>query len=132
VIPKFITSVLAGKSPTIFGDGTQSRDFSYVQNVIEANLTACVAPKQALGESFNIACGGRITLLDLLNTINAALGTSVQPKFEPPRAGDILHSQADIAKAERFMGWRPSVDFNEGIRRTIDWYRRQGAASKVT
>ena len=126
VIPRFITAILRDQSPVIFGDGTQSRDFSHVENVIHANLLACEAPKEALGQSFNIACGGRISLLDLVATVNKILGKNVKPKLDPPRPGDILHSQADIAKAERLLGWKPVVTFSEGIAKTVAWYQRQG------
>ncbi len=122
VIPKFITSILADKSPTIFGDGLQSRDFSYVENVIRANLAACEAPKDALGESFNIAGGGRITLLELADTINNILGKNIKPQHVSPRPGDVLHSQADIAKARKLLNWEPSVSFREGLEKTIEWY----------
>ena len=125
VIPRFITAILAGQPPTIFGDGKQSRDFSHVENAITANLAACAAPQQALGESFNIACGGRITLLDLVATINAIVGKNIAPKFDPPRPGDILHSQADITKAQKLLGWMPRVDFREGIEKTVAWCRSQ-------
>jgi nucleoside-diphosphate-sugar epimerase len=125
VIPRFITAILAGQPPTIFGDGKQSRDFSHVENAITANLAACAAPQQALGESFNIACGGRITLLDLVATINAIVGKNIEPKFDPPRPGDILHSQADITKAQKLLGWMPRVDFREGIEKTVAWCRSQ-------
>ena len=125
VIPKFITSVLAGRSPTIFGDGTQTRDFSHVDNAVEANLAACVASKEALGESFNIACGERISLLQLVDTINRVTGKNVTPKFDPPRPGDILHSLADVTKARKLLGWKPTVNFREGIEKTIAWYRGQ-------
>jgi len=125
VIPKFITRILADQSPTIFGDGQQTRDFSYVENVVAANLAACAAPRQAVGEAFNIACGGRIRLLDLVETINRALNKNVAPRLDPPRPGDIQHSQADVTKAERLMNYRPQVDFAEGIARTIRWYRQQ-------
>ena len=125
VIPRFITAILAGQQPTIFGDGKQSRDFSHVENVITANLAACEAPKEALGESFNIACGDRITLLDLVATINGIVGKNIAPKFDPPRPGDILHSQADITKAQKLLGWTPRVDFREGIEKAVRWYRGQ-------
>ena len=124
VIPRFITSILAGQSPTIFGDGQQTRDFSHVENIIAANLAACEAPKEALGQAFNIACGGRISLLDLVATINQAVGRNVPPKFEPARAGDILHSQADITAAKQVLGWEPAVSFAQGIQKTIAWYRQ--------
>lgn len=125
VIPRFITAILKDESPTIFGDGRQTRDFSHVENIIDANLLACQAPKTALGESFNIACGGRISLLDLVDTVNKIMGKNIQPKFEAPRPGDILHSQADISKAEKLLGWKPRVSFPDGIAKTIAWYQRQ-------
>jgi nucleoside-diphosphate-sugar epimerase len=126
VIPRFITAILKDESPTIFGDGKQTRDFSHVENIIEANVRACEAPKEALGESFNIACGGRISLLDLVDTVNKIVGKNIKPKLDPPRPGDILHSQADISKAEKLLGWKPRVSFPDGIVKTIAWYQRQG------
>lgn len=125
VIPRFITAILKDEPPTVFGDGQQTRDFSHIQNVIEGNLAACVAGKAALGEAFNIACGGRISLLDLIATINRICGKNVEPRFEPPRAGDIKDSQADITKAGKLLNWRPSVDFAAGIQRAVEWYRQQ-------
>ena len=125
VIPRFITAILHDQSPVIFGDGKQTRDFSHVENVIYANVLACEAPKEALGQSFNIACGGRITLSDLVETVNKILGKNVRPKFDPPRPGDILHSQADISKAEKLLGWKPVINFAEGIAKTVAWYQRQ-------
>lgn len=125
VIPRFITAILKGEAPTIFGDGAQTRDFSHIENVIDANVLACQAPKEALGESFNIACGGRVSLLDLVGTVNKILGKNLKPKFDPPRPGDILHSQADISKAEKLFGWKPRVGFSDGIAKTIAWYQKQ-------
>jgi UDP-glucose 4-epimerase len=125
VIPRFITAILRDQAPVIFGDGSQTRDFSHVENIIEANRLACEAPNEALGQSFNIACGGRISLLDLVATVNKILGKNVKPKLDPPRPGDILHSQADIAKAEKLLGWKPVVTFPEGIAKTVAWYQRQ-------
>ncbi|NQU09926.1 NAD-dependent epimerase/dehydratase family protein [bacterium] len=125
VIPRFITSILNDQPPTVYGDGTQTRDFSFVDNIVDANLAACVAPRDACGRAYNIACGGRISLLDLVEAINQALGKQIQPQFELARPGDILHSQADISLAERSLGWRPQVDFADGIRRTISWYTDQ-------
>jgi UDP-glucose 4-epimerase len=125
VIPRFITAILRDQSPTIYGDGSQTRDFSHVENIIHANVLACEAPKEALGQSFNIACGGRISLLDLVETVNKILGKNVKPKFDPPRPGDILHSQADIAKAEKLLGWKPVLNFPEGIAKTVAWYQQQ-------
>ena len=124
VIPRFVNAILSGQPPTVYGDGQQSRDFSYVGNIIDANLAACIAAKSAVGETFNIACGGRISLLDLIEAINQVTGQNVRPRFEPPRPGDILHSQADISKAAKMLGWSPRVDFREGMQKTIAWYRR--------
>jgi len=125
VIPRFITAILNDQSPTIYGDGQQTRDFSHIENIIDANVLACQAPKEALGESFNIACGGRISLLDLVDTVNKIVGKNVKPKFDPPRPGDILHSQADISKAEKLLKWKPRVSFADGIAKTIAWYQRR-------
>jgi nucleoside-diphosphate-sugar epimerase len=125
VIPRFVTMMLRGEAPTIFGDGTQSRDFSFVENVVEANLAACRAGKAAFGNSYNIALGDRISLLDFVQTLNEILGTTIQPKFTAPRPGDILHSQADITAAMRDLKYKPSVSFREGLQRTVEWYRKQ-------
>ena len=125
VIPRFITAILKGESPTIYGDGKQTRDFSHVENVIDANLAACTAPKEALGQTFNIACGGRISLLELVDTVNKILGKNVKPKFDPPRPGDVRDSQADITKAQKLLGWTPRVDFHKGIEKAVAWYQQQ-------
>jgi len=126
VIPRFITAILKDQPPTIYGDGKQTRDFSHVENIIDANVLACQAPKEALGQAFNIACGGRVSLLDLVDTVNKILGKRIQPQLDPPRPGDILHSQADISKAERLLGWKPRVGFREGIEKVVAWYKAQG------
>lgn len=123
VIPKFITALLAGKQPTIFGDGETSRDFTYVENVINANLLACTASDRSNGRTMNIACGERITLNDLVKVINRALGTDLSPKYEPERGGDVKHSLADVSLAKDLIGYTPKVLFAEGIQRTIDWYK---------
>jgi UDP-glucose 4-epimerase len=122
VIPRFAAALLAGERPTIYGDGLQSRDFTYVENVVEANLLAAEAEGVA-GWAFNIACGGRYTLLDLLNQMKEFLGSDVEPIHDPPRAGDVRDSQASIEAAEKALGYRILVDFKEGLRRTVDWYR---------
>jgi UDP-glucose 4-epimerase len=124
VIPLFITKLLEGQPPTIDGDGLQSRDFSYIDNVADANLTACKAEGIG-GEVFNIACGGKITILDLYNEIKRQLGSDIAPIFGPPRPGDVRHSRADVDKAGRMMGYEPLVDFEEGLARTIAWYKAQ-------
>lgn len=124
VIPKFITMMLGGKRPTIFGDGTQSRDFIYVSNVVDANLVAVFHPEPLGGSVFNIACGERIDLNRLVERLNLALGTDLPPIHSQPRAGDVLHSLADVGKAEQVLGYRPAVDFDEGLRRTVSSFRR--------
>ena len=123
VIPKFIRMLLHGEQPVIHGDGRQSRDFTYVANVVEANLKACLAPDEASGEAFNIAYGGREYLLDIYGVLTKALGKDVPPQFGPERPGDIKHSNADISKARRLLGYDPQYDFARGISETIDWYR---------
>lgn len=123
VIPKFIKLLLKGETPTINGDGRQSRDFTYIENVIEANLKACAAPHEAAGEAFNIAYGGREYLIDIYNGLTEALGVDAQPNFGPDRPGDIKHSNADISKAKELLGYDPEWSFERGIKAAIDWYR---------
>lgn len=123
VIPKFIQLLLNNEVPTINGDGKQSRDFTYVENVVEANLKACVASSEAAGEAYNIAYGGREYLIDIYYELTKALGKSIEPHFGPERAGDIKHSNADISKAKRLLGYDPDYSFERGIALAIDWYR---------
>ena len=123
VIPKFIKQLLHGETPTINGDGRQSRDFTYIDNVIEANLRACKASSEAAGEAFNIGAGGRLYLIDMYEQLCQALGVTVAPHFGPPRAGDVRDSNADISKARKLLGYDPSYDFEQGIGLAIDWYR---------
>lgn len=123
VIPKFIKQLLNGERPTIHGDGKQSRDFTYIENVVEANLKACLAPREAAGEAFNVAYGGREYLIDIYHGLTKALGVDVEPVFGPPRAGDIRHSNADISKARRLLGYAPDWSFERGIQAAIEWYR---------
>ena len=123
VNPKFLKQLMNGETPTINGDGMQSRDFTYIENVIEANLKACLAPAEAAGEAFNIAYGGREYLLDIYHGLTRALGVDVEPNFGPPRAGDIRHSNADIGKARRLLGYDPDWSFERGIEAAIAWYR---------
>ena len=123
VIPKFIRQLLHGEVPTINGDGKQSRDFTYIDNVIEANLKACLAPSEAAGQAFNIAYGGREYLIDIYYDLCKALDKQVEPNFGPDRAGDIKHSNADISKARKLLGYDPDYDFAKGIALAIDWYR---------
>lgn len=121
VIPIFIKAISAGKSPTIYGDGEQSRDFTYIENVVEANLLAVTAPgDQVAGKSINIGCGRAYSLLDLVGGINALMGTTVEPEFAPARAGDVKHSLADIERARVCLGYEPRIDFHEGLKRTIE------------
>ena len=122
VLALFIPAVLEERRPKIYGDGQQSRDFTYVANVVDANLKASIAEGVA-GEVFNVACGDRITVNEILAQIKSLTGTEVEPVYAAPRSGDILHSQADISKAGDLLAWTPSVGFSEGLRRTIDWYR---------
>jgi UDP-glucose 4-epimerase len=123
VIPNFVTATIKGTPATIYGDGQQSRDFCFIENVIEANLLACTA-KDAPGEVMNVACGEAITLLGVLETIQETLGKKIPPKHDPPRTGDIKHSLADIGKAQRILGYTGKVKFKEGIARTIAWYQK--------
>lgn len=122
VIPKFIKMLMNDETPTINGDGRQSRDFTYVENVIEANLKACLAPHEAAGNAFNIAYGGREYLIDIYHSLTKALGKDIEPNFGPDRAGDIKHSNADISKAREMLGYDPDYDFDSGLKLAIDWY----------
>lgn len=124
VIPKFIKQLLAGEQPIINGDGQQSRDFTYIENVIEANLKACLAPAEADGQAYNIAYGGREYLNDIYFGLTKALGVDIQPIYGPDRKGDIKHSNADISKAKRLLGYDPEWNFQSGIAAAIDWYKK--------
>ncbi len=123
VIPKFIKQLLNGETPTINGDGKQSRDFTYIENVIDANLKACLAPSEASGEAYNVAYGGREYLLDIYYDLCKALGIDREPNFGPDRPGDIKHSNADISKAKEKLGYDPEYDFASGIALAIEWYK---------
>jgi len=124
VIPKFIKQLLHNEQPTINGDGKQSRDFTYIENVIEANLKACKAGHEAAGQVYNIAYGGREYLIDIYHALACALGRDIEPKFGPDRPGDIRHSNADISKAKEMLGYEPKYSFEDGIKLAIDWYIR--------
>jgi UDP-glucose 4-epimerase len=119
VIPKFITRMADGSPPVIYGDGEQTRDFTYVENVVLANLLAAEAPEEACGEAYNVACGDRISLLDLVDRVNAALGTELTPEHAEPRPGDIKHSLAGIEKIRDRLGFEVAVSFEEGLARTV-------------
>lgn len=123
VIPKFIRQLLCGEIPVINGDGKQSRDFTYIENVVEANLKACAAAHEASGEVYNIAYGGREYLIDMYYGLTEALNIKIEPQFGPERVGDIKHSNADISKAKEKLGYDPEWSFNEGIKAAIKWYK---------
>ena len=123
VIPKFLKALLKGEAPTINGDGKQSRDFTYIENVIEANLKGMAAPSEAAGQAYNIAYGGRVFLIDLYNKLCDVLGVDIKPNYGPDRAGDIKHSNADISKAKMLLGYDPDYSFEDGIVLAIDWYK---------
>lgn len=123
VIPRFITCVLSDRSPTVYGDGLQTRDFTYIDNVVEANLRACSAPRTACGKVFNIACGERVSLLDILEIVYGLAARRVAPKFEPSRLGDVRDSLADISQAKDLLGYAPKVAFSIGLSRTFDYFR---------
>ncbi|MDD4879140.1 MAG: SDR family oxidoreductase [Candidatus Omnitrophica bacterium] len=122
VIPKFITCILKGEQPPVDGDGTQSRDFTYVDNVVEANLTAAVR-EGVSGEAFNVACGKGYNLLELVRILNEIIGKGIKPRFMPPRAGDVKHTLADIAKMKKLLKFDPKVDFVLGLRKTVEYFR---------
>lgn len=123
VLPKFIKQLLNDEQPTINGDGKQSRDFTYIENVIEANLKACAAPSDVAGNAFNVAYGGREFLIDVYHSLAKALGKNIEPHFGPDRAGDIKHSNADISKAKEMLGYNPDYSFEKGIGEAIEWYK---------
>jgi nucleoside-diphosphate-sugar epimerase len=128
VISLFSTALLAGRRPTIYGDGEQTRDFTYVANVVDGVLRACEAPNVA-GDVINVATGGRISLNELLRVMNRIVGSTVEPIYADARAGDVKDSQADIAKARALLGYEPTVGLEEGLRRTLDWFRTESAGT---
>jgi nucleoside-diphosphate-sugar epimerase len=127
VISLFSTAILEGRRPVIYGDGGQTRDFTYVANVVDGVLRACEAPRAA-GEVINVAVGGRISLNELLRVMNQICGTDIQATYEAPRVGDVRDSQADISKARALLGYEPIASFEEGLRHTLDWCRAESAA----
>jgi len=122
VIPAFVTAIIRNQPPTIYGDGEQSRDFTYIDNIVEANLLAARA-KRTSGEVINIACGQAITVNAIIDMINQLLGKKVKPTYVPARPGDVKHSLADITLARRLIGFKPTVQFREGLEKAINWYR---------
>jgi len=132
VLAKFITQMLNGEEPTIFGDGAQSRDFTYIDNTVEANLLAAKAPAaQAAGQVFNVATGTRVDLNETFQLLKKIIGFKGDVKYSPERAGDVKHSMADLARIEKHLGYKPKVTFEEGLRRTVEWYRGQHKAAKA-
>jgi nucleoside-diphosphate-sugar epimerase len=130
VLAKFITLMLGGQQPTMFGDGEQSRDFTYIDNAVDANLLACKAPAgKVAGKVFNVATGRRVTLLETFKLLQNLTSYNGSPLHAAERGGDIKHSLADISQAEQCLGYKPAVDFEEGLRRTVDWYRSQTKAA---
>jgi UDP-N-acetylglucosamine/UDP-N-acetylgalactosamine 4-epimerase len=128
VIPKFITQIIEGEAPTINGDGYQSRDFTFIENVVDANLKACLSESKFAGDVYNIAGGERIYLIDIFKEISSILHSDLLPRYAEDRKGDIKHSNADVAKAKERIGYEPDIGFNEGLKRTIEWY--QGRSDK--
>ena len=129
VISLFITALLAGGTPVIYGDGKQTRDFTYVDNVVDANLRALTA-KGLAGQSVNVATGRRISLLALLRGVARETGRPAKARHAKPRAGDIRHSVADVTRAKKLLGYRVVTDFDEGLRRTVEWYRSQQPSAR--
>jgi len=125
VVPKFINALISGGRPVIYGDGEQSRDFTYVSNVVDANLAACRCPESALGRSYNIACGERTTVLDLYRMAAGFAGSDAAPEYREKRPGDIMHSFADISLAQGELGYAPRVGIRERLRKTVEWYRKK-------
>ncbi len=130
VIPLFVTAIANGRAPTVFGTGEQTRDFTYIDNVVDANLQAAEVPASACGEAYNIACGARVSLLDLIDRIGGILGKPTAPVHGPPRAGDIMHSLADIEKSRAKLGYEPAVPLDDGLERTIEWFAPRHTTSR--
>jgi len=129
VIPRFFHAILRGQKPVVYGDGNQTRDFTFVDNVVEANLRAARAPRAA-GETLNVACGERVTILGLASMIAETLGTTTAPRLEPGRAGEVRHSLADVDRMETVLGFRPPVDLRKGLALAADWYRSSMPGAK--
>jgi len=132
VMSKFITVMLRGEQPTIYGDGTQSRDFTFIENVVSANLLACQAPAEKVaGKVFNIACGDRVDLNQTFAALKKIIGYKGEAAYDAPRAGDIKHSLADVSQAKQALGFKVLVGFEEGLRRTVEWYREQVSSQQL-
>ncbi len=131
VIPRFATRLLGGNRPTVYGDGEQTRDFTFVSNVVDANWKAATHPN-AVGEVFNIGCGTQTSLNQLIEQLNTILGTRIQPSYEPARAGDVRHSVADVCKARTVIDYSPAVSLEEGLCRVVEWYRHEANAKNAS
>jgi len=127
VVPKFILALLNHRSPIIYGDGGQTRDFTYVSNVVEANIQACMV-QEVIGQVLNVACGARYSINELFAVLQRLFGLDIPARHAPPRPGDVLHSLADISKAQRLMEYRPKVGFEQGLNKTMTWFKKQHAA----
>ncbi|MCA1959858.1 MAG: SDR family oxidoreductase [Desulfomonile sp.] len=125
VIPRFVSALLSGSRPIVYGTGLQSRDFTFVRDVVEANLLAVDAPRSACGKAYNVGRGGNFSLLDLLAVLQEIIGNRIEPLFEAPRPGDVMHSSADISLASEVLGYRPRYGLQEGLEVTVEWYREQ-------
>ena len=121
-MPKFVVAAQADQGPTIFGDGEQTRDFTFVANAVRANMLACIAPREACGEVFNVGCGTRITVNELWRQIAAFVGTTATPRYEPARGGDVRDSLASLDRTRRVLGYEPSVSLEDGLKRTVEWF----------
>jgi nucleoside-diphosphate-sugar epimerase len=128
VIPRFISALLAGSAPVIFGDGEQSRDFTYIENVVDGTARALTTPGNG-GKAFNVAAGHGVTLNELVRQLLELIGGDIEPTYEPPRPGDVKHSKADVSRAEAAFGYRPSVPIEEGLRKTLAWFEQSAVAS---
>ncbi len=123
VIPKFIKAMLKGEAPVIYGDGEQSRDFTYIDNAVDANLRACLSDQVGSGEVINVACGESYTLNQMVETLNEILGLNIKPVYTEPQKGDVKHSLADVGKAKELLGYKVKVGFREGLERTVEWFK---------
>ena len=130
VLPRFMKAYASGEPPTIYGDGEQSRDFTFIDNVVDANLLACESAA-AWGKVINVACGGSITVNDLARVVREVMGVTIEPNHVDERAGDIRHSRADISRARELLGYEPRIDFREGIEKTVEWYTTQDAGCQA-
>jgi len=132
VVPKFISAAQRNEGPVIYGDGEQTRDFTFVANAVRANMLACIAPSAACGEVFNVGCGGRISVNELWRRIAALVGSSAQPLYAPSRAGDVRDSLASLEQSEHVLGYAPAVTIDDGLRQTVEWFTVHQALAEAT